>query len=81
MDALNEFVLAGGDTLWTWIVLPVVAVLGVYFTVRSGVVQFRLIPEMFRTLTDKTPRDASGLSLIHISEPTRQKLSRMPSSA
>jgi alanine or glycine:cation symporter, AGCS family len=60
MDAVNEFVLAGGDTLWTWIVLPVVAILGVYFTVRSGVVQFRLIPEMFRTLTDKTPRDASG---------------------
>ena len=60
MDAVNEFVLTGGDTLWTWIVLPVVAVLGIYFTVRSGVVQFRLIPEMFRTLTDKTPRDASG---------------------
>ena len=31
-----------------------------YFTVRSGVVQFRLIPEMFRTLTDKTPRDDDG---------------------
>ncbi|GAA1775965.1 alanine/glycine:cation symporter family protein [Agromyces lapidis] len=60
MDLLNDWVLAAGDTLWTWIVLPVVAVLGVYFTVRSGVVQFRLIPEMFRTLTDKTPRDASG---------------------
>ncbi len=60
MDAVNEFVLAGGDTLWTWIVLPVVAILGIYFTVRSGVVQFRLIPEMFRTLTDKTPKDTSG---------------------
>lgn len=60
MDLLNDWVLAAGDTLWTWIVLPVVAVLGVYFTARSGVVQFRLIPEMFRTLTDKTPRDASG---------------------
>lgn len=60
MDDVNEFVLAGGDTLWTWIVLPVVVVLGAYFTVRSGVVQFRLIPEMFRTLTDRTPKDASG---------------------
>ncbi|WP_374975239.1 alanine/glycine:cation symporter family protein [Microbacterium trichothecenolyticum] len=30
------------------------------FTVRSGVVQFRLIPEMFRTLTDKTPRTPDG---------------------
>ncbi|MWB99925.1 alanine/glycine:cation symporter family protein [Agromyces seonyuensis] len=60
MNDVNEFVLAAGDALWTWIVLPVVVVLGIYFTVRSGVVQFRLIPEMFRTLTDKTPRDAEG---------------------
>ncbi|CAN7418437.1 alanine/glycine:cation symporter family protein [Microbacterium sp. LjRoot45] len=60
MDAVNEWLLTWGDNLWTWIVLPVVIGLGIYFTARSGVVQFRLIPEMFRTLTDKTPRDASG---------------------
>lgn len=60
MDALNALVLTAGDALWTWIVLPVVIGLGLYFTVRSGVVQFRLIPEMFRTLTDKTPRDEDG---------------------
>ncbi len=60
MDAVNEWLLTWGDNLWTWIVLPVVIGLGIYFTVRSGVVQFRLLPEMFRTLTDKTPRDASG---------------------
>lgn len=60
MDAINEFVLSGGDLLWTWAVLPILVLLGLYFTIRSGVVQFRLIPEMFRTLTDKTPRDANG---------------------
>ncbi|WP_194408965.1 alanine/glycine:cation symporter family protein [Microbacterium cremeum] len=60
MEALNEWLLVWGDLFWTWIVLPVVVVLGVYFTIRSGVVQFRLIPEMFRTLTDKTPRDTAG---------------------
>ena len=60
MDAVNEWLLTWGDNLWTWIVLPVVVVLGVYFTIRTGVVQFRLIPEMFRTLTDKTPRNNSG---------------------
>lgn len=60
MDAVNEWLVTWGDNLWTWIVLPVVVLLGIYFTVRSGVVQFRLIPEMFRTLTDKTPRDADG---------------------
>ncbi|MCT9818938.1 alanine:cation symporter family protein [Microbacterium sp. W1N] len=60
MDAVNAWLLTWGDNLWTWIVLPVVVLLGLYFTVRSGVVQFRLIPEMFRTLTDKTPQTADG---------------------
>ena len=60
MDAVNEWLVTWGDNLWTWIVLPVVVLLGIYFTVRSGVVQFRLIPEMFRTLTDKTPRGEDG---------------------
>jgi AGCS family alanine or glycine:cation symporter len=60
MNSLNDWILAGGDTLWTWIVLPVLAVLGVYFTLRSGVVQLRMVPEMFRTLTDATPKDEAG---------------------
>lgn len=60
MDELNEWLLTWGDNLWTWIVLPIVVLLGLYFTLRSGVVQFRLIPEMFRTLKDRTPLDDSG---------------------
>ncbi|MBT2484432.1 MULTISPECIES: sodium:alanine symporter family protein [unclassified Microbacterium] len=60
MDALNDFVVFAGDKLWTWAVLPLLLVLGLYFTFRSGVVQFRMIPEMFRTLTDKTPRKENG---------------------
>jgi AGCS family alanine or glycine:cation symporter len=60
MDSVNAWLLTWGDNLWTWIVLPVVVVLGIYFTVRSGVVQLRLIPEMFRTLTNKTPQRESG---------------------
>lgn len=60
MDALNDFVVFAGDKLWTWAVLPLLLGLGLYFTARSGVVQFRMIPDMFRTLTNKTPRTASG---------------------
>ncbi|GAB3123931.1 alanine/glycine:cation symporter family protein [Glaciibacter psychrotolerans] len=60
MDALNDFIASAGDSLWTFVVLPVLVVLGLYFTARSGIVQFRLIPEMFRTLTDKTPTDENG---------------------
>lgn len=60
MEELETWLATWGDHLWTWIVLPIVAVLGVYLTVRTGVVQIRLLPEMFRTLSDKTPLDAEG---------------------
>lgn len=60
MEAIETWLATWGDHLWTWIVLPIVALLGVYLTVRTGVVQIRLLPEMFRTLTDKTPLDADG---------------------
>lgn len=60
MDAVNAWLLTWGDNLWTWAVLPVLVLLGLYFTARSGVVQLRLLPEMFRVLRDKTPKDAGG---------------------
>ncbi|WP_309069431.1 alanine/glycine:cation symporter family protein, partial [Microbacterium sp.] len=60
MEAIESWLAAQGDLFWTWIVLPILALLGVYLTVRTGVVQIRLLPEMFRTLTDKTPLDADG---------------------
>lgn len=60
MDAINDWLLTWGDHLWTWAVLPVVVALGVYFTVRSGFVQVRLLPDMFRTLRDKTPLTPDG---------------------
>ncbi|GMA29735.1 alanine/glycine:cation symporter family protein [Arenivirga flava] len=60
MDAANAWLLTWGDHLWTWAVLPVLVLLGVYFTARSGVVQLRLLPEMFRVLRDRTPTDGEG---------------------
>jgi len=60
MDSVAAWLADRGDQLWTWIVLPIVVVLGLYLTLRSGLVQLRLLPEMFRTLGDRTPRDESG---------------------
>ncbi len=48
------------DHLWTFILLPIVVGSGLYFTIRSGVIQLRWIPEMFRTVTDRTPLDPDG---------------------
>ncbi|WP_156762085.1 alanine/glycine:cation symporter family protein [Microbacterium karelineae] len=60
MDIVASWLAENGDKFWTWVVLPIVVLLGLYLTIRSGVVQFRLIPEMFRTLTNRTPRDDAG---------------------
>lgn len=60
MEILEELFGTWGNELWTWVVLPVLAVLGIYFTVRSGVVQLRLLPAMFKTLTDKALVNEDG---------------------
>jgi AGCS family alanine or glycine:cation symporter len=57
---IERFITTAGDGLWTWIILPLVVLLGLYFTVRTGVVQFRMIPAMVRSLSDKTPLRADG---------------------
>ncbi len=51
-----------GDTegwLWTWLGMPVVGLLALYFTLRTGAVQFRLLPAMFRSITEK-PQTEEG---------------------
>lgn len=60
MAGVEEAIGALGGDLWQYIVLPVVVILGIYFTVRTGVVQIRNFPDMFRTLRDPTPVGADG---------------------
>ncbi|NKX54443.1 alanine/glycine:cation symporter family protein [Arthrobacter mobilis] len=60
METLEELFGAWGNELWTWVVLPVLAVLGIYFTARSGAVQLRMLPAMFKTLTDKALVNEDG---------------------
>ncbi|CAL9586966.1 Amino-acid carrier protein AlsT [Nocardiopsis dassonvillei] len=50
MDALNSAIVGLNDVLWAYLVIPLLAIVGVYFTVRSGAVQIRLLPEMLRSL-------------------------------
>ncbi|MFV0634699.1 alanine/glycine:cation symporter family protein [Demequina sp.] len=60
MGQFEQWITAADTWLWTWLVLPLVAVLGIYFTLRTGVVQVRMLPRMFSGLTDRTPTDADG---------------------
>ncbi|WP_406691737.1 alanine/glycine:cation symporter family protein [Saccharopolyspora sp. ID03-671] len=53
MEALNDAIVALNDTFWLYLIIPVLAVLSLYFTVRSKAVQIRMIPEMVRAMVGK----------------------------
>lgn len=50
MNVLNDLLVGLNDLFWSFLVIPLLVVLALYFTVRSGFVQLRLLPEMFRVL-------------------------------
>ncbi|WP_214878945.1 alanine/glycine:cation symporter family protein [Exiguobacterium sp. ERU653] len=47
---VEKLVSQANDLLWSQVLIVVLVALGLYFTVRMGFVQFRMIPEMFRLL-------------------------------
>ncbi|MEE1621277.1 alanine/glycine:cation symporter family protein [Zafaria sp. Z1313] len=59
-EALETWLADSGDALWTYVMIPVILAVGLSFTVRTGVVQFRMIPNMLKTLTDKALVDEDG---------------------
>lgn len=52
MKLLNELILAFNDILWTYILIAMLIIIGLYFTFKTKFVQFRNIKEMFRLLGD-----------------------------
>ena len=58
MEILNKLVLSVNDFIWTYILIAMLIVLGIYFTVRTRFVQFRYFKEMFRLLGDGASKDA-----------------------
>lgn len=53
MDFLNWFVGPFNDFIWTYILIGVLLLLGLYFTIRTKFVQVRLFGEMFRLIFEK----------------------------
>ncbi|UTT42645.1 alanine/glycine:cation symporter family protein [Exiguobacterium aurantiacum] len=47
---VEGLVSSANDLLWSSVLIVVLVALGLYFTVRMGFVQFRMLPEMFRLL-------------------------------
>ncbi|AXK45895.1 alanine/glycine:cation symporter family protein [Brachybacterium saurashtrense] len=60
LDSLQEFLGAAEGWLWTWAGMPVVVVLGLYFTIRTGAVQLRMIPAMLGAILQKPQREQVG---------------------
>ncbi len=59
MNFLEQIFGYVGDFTWGWSLIPFLVVLGLAFTLISGLVQFQFFGRMFRVLTDKDP-GASG---------------------
>ncbi|MFR9676004.1 alanine/glycine:cation symporter family protein [Streptomyces sp. TR06-5] len=60
MHTLDTLIVEINDHFWTYLLIPLVAGAGLWFTLRSKVVQLRLFPEMLRVLKDPAPDAASG---------------------
>ena len=62
MDLLNNIILAFNDVLWSYILIVMLIVIGLYFTFKTKFVQFTHIKEMFRLLTDGNNKDKNSVS-------------------
>ena len=50
MEFLESIFVAIGDGTWGWALIPFLVVLGCFFTLASGLIQFRFFGRMFRVL-------------------------------
>ena len=58
---LDSIIASVNDALYSYILIIILVLGGLYFTFRTKFVQFRMIPDMFRALTEK-PKDKKGVS-------------------
>lgn len=54
MEKINSIISLTNDFLWTYILIAMLIVIGVYFTWKTGFVQFKNLKEMFKLLGEGT---------------------------
>ena len=64
MDFLNSVVGSINDFLWTYIIIVVLVGCGLWFTISTGLIQLRALPEMVRLLAGDLGRRPSGRKAI-----------------
>lgn len=62
MEMLGSFISGTNDLLWSKILIIMLIGLGLYFSVRTKFVQFRMVGEMFRLLGEGATADKKGVT-------------------
>ena len=62
MEIIEKIIGSVNDLLWTYLLIIMLIGGGLYFTIRSRFVQFRMIGEMFRLLGEGVKADKKGVS-------------------
>ena len=63
MDFLNAAVDSINTLLWSYVLIVVLVGCGLYFTLSTGLVQLRMLPEMFRLLTEGIGKKTEGKAI------------------
>ena len=66
----KSFVQVGNDLIWSQYLIGLLLTAGFFFTISSKFVQ-RMLPEMFRALTEKPETLSSGKKEYHLSKHLR----------
>ena len=56
----KTFVQVGNDLIWSQYLIGLLLTAGFFFTISSKFIQLRMLPEMFRALTEKPETLSSG---------------------
>lgn len=62
LSFLETIISTGNTILWSYVLIAMLIVLGLYFSFRSNFVQFRLLKDMVTLLTEGAGKSASGKS-------------------
>ncbi|WP_159944871.1 alanine/glycine:cation symporter family protein [Nocardiopsis sp. FR6] len=60
-EAIGTF---NNDFFWSWVLIPLLVTVSLYVTVRTGVVQIRMLPEMFRVLRSQPETAPDGKKAV-----------------
>ena len=64
----KSFVQVGNDLIWSQYLIGLLLTAGFFFTISSKFVQLRMLPEMFRALTEKPETLSSGKKVFRLSK-------------